>query len=204
MVPHHVNFSKTSKATRQHLRNKGRNPKGRVYVVPHSLAKHPNWVRLSPHAKLLWLELGLEYNLLNNGWLACPYKYLLKERGFRSRSTISKCFDELLWYDFIEQTYPGSIKECARYALTHLDINDHREGLVSARKAPHTYKQHDGTPFPKKIRSSSPPDDTEGPPHGPKAGRFTSDKSTTWTKEESEKCGDNPSSSVTYQEFARK
>ncbi len=140
---------------------KGRKERRRAYAVHHHVVKHPRWVQLSAYAKLLWFELGLEYfppsqdgkRAGNNGWLACPYNYLINERGFRSRSTIKEALDELEWFGFTEKTCPGSFpREPARYALTHLDIEQHPDNLVMARRAPNTYQQHDGQPFNRRAR----------------------------------------------------
>lgn len=155
-------------------KSKNRNPKSRVFALHHVVAYHQAWARLSPYAKVLWLEFGLEYNTANNGWLACPYKYLLAERGFKSRSTISKSLDELLRTGFLLQTYPGGIKECARYALTHLDIIAVNSN--PARKAPHTYREISDVSSQEKINPTGPPLDIKGPPRGPKTAIFTSSK----------------------------
>ena len=142
-----------------------RNPKRRAYAVHHHVVMHPIWVQLSMPAKVLWLELGLEYypeskdgkQPSNNGWIASPYSYLIEKRGFRSRSTIKDKLLELEWFGFIEKTSPGQFpKEPARYALTHLDYGGHPEIRVRAKKAPHTYKDHSGEPFKKRVRKNKP------------------------------------------------
>ncbi len=164
-----------------------RKHKRRAYAVYHDVVKHPRWVVLSPYAKLIWLEIGLEYNTVNNGWLACPYQYLIKERGFKSRSTIKQGIDELIWYGFLEKIYPGSLPNIpARYALTHLDINQHKDNLVMASKATHDYKKHSGEPFKKrsrKIKSLSPPGDTIGTTGGTIGDTTKNHSPAKWTKE---------------------
>jgi len=148
------------------VKAKGRNYKRRVFAVHHDVVNHPRWAQLSPHAKILWLELGLQYFPAsrdwrkpgNNGWLACPYKYLIEERGFRSRSTIKEALKELEWFGFIETTDPGSFpREPARYRLTHLDSDQHPDHNMPALKATHDYRKHDGTLFPKRSRKKLTP-----------------------------------------------
>lgn len=145
-------------------RAKGRKSGKRVFVVPHDLVQLDTWASLSPSAKVLWLEIGLQFmpeskdgkRPGNNGWLACPYRYLIEQRGFKSRSTIKECLEELEHFGFIETTFPGAFpKESARYALTHLDIDQHPDNRVMARKAPRTYLKHDGTPFAKRSRKKN-------------------------------------------------
>lgn len=138
-----------------------RKHKRRAYAVHHDVVNDKRWAGLSPFAKILWLELGLQYypeskslrKSGNNGWIVCPYNYLMNERGFRSRSTIKEALLELEWFGFIETTYPGSFpKEPARYRLTHLDSDTHPDHNMRAQKATHDYRDHDGKPFPKRSR----------------------------------------------------
>lgn len=146
-------------------RVKGRKERPRAFAVHHHVVRTEAWARLSPYAKVLWIEIGLEFMPAsqdgrrpgNNGWLACPYNYLVKERGFKSRSTIKEALRELEWFGFIETTLPGQFpKTPARYALTHLDIDQHPDNAVMARRAPHTYRKHDGSPFPRRSRKKNP------------------------------------------------
>ncbi len=138
----------------------------RAYAVHHDVVNHPCWAGLSVYAKLLWLEIGLEYfpesrklrKAGNNGWLACPYKYLIAKRGFRSRSTIKEALNELQHFGFLVTTYPGSFpSEPARYRLTHLDSDTHPDHNMRAERATHDYRHHDGSPFVKRSRKKTRP-----------------------------------------------
>jgi len=138
-------------------RTMNRSSKRRAYALYHDVVCHPQWVQLSVYSKLIWIEIGLDYHpnkfgkgCGNNGWLTCVYNELIQKRGFKSRSTIKKSLVELEWFGFIEKTFPGQFpKEPARYALTHLDYDQHPDNKVMAKKAPHTYKEHTGEPYPK-------------------------------------------------------
>ena len=87
---------------------------------------------LTPKAIKLLIDLCWQLRLkkggpINNGDLTCAYR-VLKERGWRSKDTITKARDELLYYGFIQVTRKGSMyggcNKPILFALTFFAVND--------------------------------------------------------------------------------
>ena len=82
---------------------------------------------LSFSARALLLELCFQYRGHNNGDLVVAH-YVLKERGWKSRTTIEKARDELLKAGFIVTTRygqrinPGGC--CSLFAITWLAVDE--------------------------------------------------------------------------------
>jgi hypothetical protein len=91
---------------------------------PHSCASHPNYHRLSLPARALLTELLGQYRGNNNGDLCCAWRGLLKERGWRSRTTVDRARDELVALGWIVLTRQGDKNKPNLYALTFFDIDD--------------------------------------------------------------------------------
>jgi hypothetical protein len=98
--------------------------KGQFLPLPHSLLHHPNYAKLSPKAVKLLIDIGGQFNGINNGDLVTTYSYLSK-RGWNSNDQITKAKKELLQGGWIVETRKGSRNKVASlYALTWLKIND--------------------------------------------------------------------------------
>ena len=104
-------------------RHKGNRIDGPFLALPRDLIDHPAFLRLSPHAKALLIDLGTQYRGDNNGDLACAWK-LMKPRGWRSEATLHKAKQELLHAEFIFEARKGRRPNvCSLFALTWLAID---------------------------------------------------------------------------------
>ena len=104
-------------------RFKGNRISGPFLALPRDLIDHPAFLRLSPYAKALLIDLGAQYRGDNNGDLSCAWK-LMKPRGWRSEATLHKAKHELLTAGFIFEARKGRRPNvCSLYALTWLVID---------------------------------------------------------------------------------
>ncbi len=113
--------------------SKGMTPTGRKAKV-NSFAGIPRWlmetddfIKLSASAVRLLLELSYQYRGANNGDLTLAW-HVLKNRGWKSRTTIEKARDALLDADLIICTREGRFLNpggvCALYAIRWRPINE--------------------------------------------------------------------------------
>jgi hypothetical protein len=101
-------------------RHKGNRIGGPFLALPRDLIDSPAFLRLTPYAKALLIDLGAQYRGDNNGDLCCPWK-LMKLRGWRSEATLHKAKHELLSGGFIFEARKGRRPNvCGLYALTWL------------------------------------------------------------------------------------
>jgi hypothetical protein len=101
-------------------RHKGNRLDFRFFAVARDVLEHPSFLRLSPYAKALLLDLGAQYRGDNNGDLSCAWK-LMKPRGWRSEATLHKAKHELIDGGFIFEARKGRRPNlCGLYALTWL------------------------------------------------------------------------------------
>lgn len=90
---------------------------------PHVCANHPNFLKLSPHAKaLLFFFLG-QYRGKNNGDLSCAWGKV-QDANLGTRNTVEKARAELEETGWIVRTRQGSVNRCCLYALTFRAIDD--------------------------------------------------------------------------------
>ena len=114
-----------------YAKSKSRSNKRRFAGIPHSVMKHPDYVALPPNAKVLLLELAMQYNGRNNGDLTVAWT-VMRERGFKSKATLSNAKEKLLESGLIVMTRAGDFMshKCALYALTWQGIDEcPRKGL---------------------------------------------------------------------------
>lgn len=109
-------------------RFKGRSESGRFLRVPSAVLDSPNFCSLSTKAKALILDIGARFNGSNNGDLAAPWSWM-KERGWKSKDTLSRALSELQHFGMIEQTRQGGLHGPSLYAFTWLPIDDCRGKL---------------------------------------------------------------------------
>jgi hypothetical protein len=101
-------------------RHKGNRLDFRFFAVARDVLEHPAFLRLSPYAKALLLDLGAQYRGDNNGNLACAWK-VMKPRGWRSEATLHKAKHELIDAGFLFEARKGYRPNvCGLYALTWL------------------------------------------------------------------------------------
>jgi len=85
----------------------------------------PDYINLSGSAVRLLNELAYQFKGANNGDL-CPAWTLMKERGFRSKSTLTRAIQELVAAEMIMLTRQGQFirNKASLYALTWAQIDD--------------------------------------------------------------------------------
>lgn len=79
---------------------------GMAFIVPVQLTRHESWRLMTPWAHKLMADLSTQYSGYNNGYL-CAAWTLMKERGWKSRTTLSSAVAELEHYRIIERTQQG-------------------------------------------------------------------------------------------------
>ncbi len=111
-------------ARKRNSRNNTRTEQGGFVRLPHTITRsHIYNHSLSAHGVKLLVDLGNQYNGKNNGDLSLAYS-VMKNKGWRSPSTLSKAITELKALDLIEVTRPGARKRCSLYALTFHAIDE--------------------------------------------------------------------------------
>ena len=91
--------------------------------MPHRVCESDSYARLSPKAVKLLVDLVTQFRGANNGDLAMAWG-LMKERGWRSRDTVTKAGKELIENGIIAQTRQGGRNRCNLFAVTWLAIDD--------------------------------------------------------------------------------
>jgi predicted transcriptional regulator len=95
--------------------------------IPHRVIEHKDYASLSGNAVRLLVWFAYQYNGKNNGKLTAIFEQL-KEKGFKSKTTLAAAVKELRNKGFIELT-KGSVfnrhgKSPNYYAVTWEQIND--------------------------------------------------------------------------------
>jgi hypothetical protein len=102
--------------------------KGSKYSEPfigivRSVFDSPAFIALSPHACKLLLELVGQYRGDNNGNLTVAWS-IVSKRGWRSRTTLWRCKDELIQAGFVFVTRKGHFPStCELLALTWFPLD---------------------------------------------------------------------------------
>jgi hypothetical protein len=92
----------------------------------------PALAKLSPYAcKLLW-DLMSQWRLGRNGDSSAAFEKVLRPRGWRSKSTLSKALKELERSGLIVRTRQGGLHKCSLFALGWLAI-DECDGKLETR-----------------------------------------------------------------------
>ena len=93
--------------------------------IPRVVMECPDYINLSGSAIRLLVELAYSYKGGNNGDL-CPAWTLMKERGFRSKATLTRVIKELVAAEMIMLTRQGQFirNKAGLYALTWAPINE--------------------------------------------------------------------------------
>jgi hypothetical protein len=104
-------------------RNNNRKQSGQYFALPHAVMTSANYIRLSSHAVRLLNDLGLQYNGKNNGDLCATWS-IMKQRGWKSASTLYKAVKELLGYGFIIVSRRGGRHLATLYALTWNSVDE--------------------------------------------------------------------------------
>jgi hypothetical protein len=93
--------------------------------IPRIVMECPDYTNLSSNAIRLLVELAYSYKGGNNGDL-CPAWTFMKERGFRSKATLTRVIKELVAAEMIMLTRQGQFirKKAGLYALTWAPIDE--------------------------------------------------------------------------------
>jgi len=93
--------------------------------IPRVVMKCPDYTNLSGSAIRLLVELACAYKGGNNGDLS-PAWTLMKERGFRSKATLTRAIKELVAAEMIMLTRQGQFikNRAGLYALTWASIDE--------------------------------------------------------------------------------
>ena len=93
--------------------------------IPRAVIECPDYTNLSGSAIKLLVELAYSYKGSNNGDL-CPAWTLMKERGFRSKATLTRAIKELVASEMIMLTRQGQFirNKAGLYALTWAPIDE--------------------------------------------------------------------------------
>ncbi|HIJ22766.1 MAG: hypothetical protein HON68_02695 [Gammaproteobacteria bacterium] len=120
---------------------KGRRSGSSFVAMPHALLNSENFSRLTPAGVKLLMDIASQYKGKNNGDL-CTTISVMKERGWKSASTLDERISELLHYGFITKTRQGGRNQCSLYALTWQPINEcnGKLDIPEAKVAPGQWK----------------------------------------------------------------
>lgn len=110
-------------ATRKRGRHWGDSEPGQFAKWPLACGRHPNFYRLSIHAKALLFELLSQYKGRNNGDLCCAWG-VVRDRGVGSRRRVQAAEKELERTGWTYRTRQGGRNMPNLYALTCFDIDE--------------------------------------------------------------------------------
>lgn len=79
---------------------------------------------LSPYAAKLLFDIASQFKFGSNGDASVAFEKVLRARGWRSKSTLSKALKELTATGLIVLTRQGSLHQCSLYALGWLAIDE--------------------------------------------------------------------------------
>lgn len=123
------------------FKHKGRAKGPPFLAIEHRIADSAEFGALSGYAIKLLLELARQYRPGKNGDLSVPWS-LLRERGWRSQSTVMAAKRELLECGWIIETRKGGKHVCSLYALTYYAIDESDKHLEPATTtAPNLWQQ---------------------------------------------------------------
>jgi|SRR6185437_6135565 len=138
----------------------GRAEGGGYFKLPHAVMESPNYRSLSPHARMLLNDVGLQFRGANNGDLSAAWK-LMQPRGWRSRDTLGRALAELLHFGMIEKTRQGGLNHCSLFALTWQPVDECRNKLdVPATRVASGLWNKPQPPMPKRKRKNATPSTT--------------------------------------------
>jgi hypothetical protein len=129
---------------------------GAFVTIPQSVLQSRAYIDASPHARMLLLDLTMQYRGDNNGDLCAAWK-LMRPRGWRSEATLNKAKRELIEFGLIVEARKGARpNKASLYALTWHAL-DHCNGKLdmSPQGFPRgAYKLRDPLP-PMRIKNAS-------------------------------------------------
>ena len=122
-------------ATRKPWKKAGEKRDGGGFItLPLSALNSRAYIEASPHARMLLIDLYMQYRGDNNGDLCAAWK-IMKLRGWRSEATLGKAKRQLLELGLIVETRKGARpNKASLYAVTWCDL-DHCSKLDMSERA---------------------------------------------------------------------
>jgi hypothetical protein len=105
---------------------------GHAFLIPVTLLRHPNLIRLSPQACKMLLDLSRQYSGFNNGYQSAAMT-IMAPVGWRSEATIREAVAELEHYRIITRTRQGGRNRCNLFAFTFRRIDEKPEKPLDVR-----------------------------------------------------------------------
>lgn len=127
---------------------------GSAFMVPYTLLRHPNLIRLSPHACKMLLDLSRQFTGFNNGYLSAAMA-IMEPMGWRSEATIREAVAELEHYRIVTRTRQGGRNRCNLFGFTFRRIDEKPDKPLDVRPSltPSNEWKTDGIPdFQRKSR----------------------------------------------------
>ncbi len=129
----------------------------RFVTIPTDVLESTAYLNLSSHARMLLLDILVQYRGNNNGDLCAAWSFM-KPRGWRSQATLAKAKSELLDQALIAETRKGGRPNRASlYALTWFALDDCGPKLeMTASAFPRgAWRAKDRPPLPSVIHANS-------------------------------------------------
>jgi len=101
----------------------GRKETGSFLGIPKQVLESKSYLALSPHAIKLLIDIAMQFRGSNNGDLQAAFS-LMRQRGWKSTSTLYKALSELEHFGFIEKSRQGGRNRCNLFAITWRPIDD--------------------------------------------------------------------------------
>lgn len=102
---------------------------GAFITLPLSVLNSRAYIEAGPHARMLLIDLFMQYRGDNNGDLCAAWKFM-KPRGWRSEATLNKAKRELIELGLIVETRKGARpNKASLYAVTWCAL-DHCGGKL--------------------------------------------------------------------------
>lgn len=114
----------TSRKNRRWKESRDKRDGGAFVLLPLTVLNSRAYIDASPYAKMLLIDLAMQYRGDNNGDLAACWKFM-KPRGWRSEATLAKAKRELLEFGLIVETRKGARpNKASLYAVTWLALDE--------------------------------------------------------------------------------
>ena len=100
----------------------GRKESGQYIGLPYAVLRTRKYAQLSGWACKLIMDLFIQFNGKNNGDFSAAWS-IMKQRGWRSKGTLSDALKELLDAGIINKTRQGGKNHCSLYGMSWLAID---------------------------------------------------------------------------------
>lgn len=96
---------------------------GAAFIIPLTLLRHPNYIRLSHHSNKLLMDLARQYTGFNNGYLCASWS-LMKQCGWHSTGTLQTAVLECEHYGLLIRTQQGGRNKPNLHAFSWRRIDE--------------------------------------------------------------------------------